>query len=202
MTSQGGTTPANRAPRPVSWRTLAAGAAWSVPVIAVGAAAPAMAASICGPLPAFAAPAWTITTSGSSVTGTGAASFGGGNFEQTHDASRGSTFVATASSSLAVVAGVVYTFVLSFRAYVTNTQPMRTYLDVGGSPLTGLPLVDTSLLAVNSGSTYHVSSRTAAYVATSTGTVAVAVRTSISTPVGGVTSGDDMLVHPLVLTCA
>lgn len=203
MTSQGGTTPAARPPRSVSRRTVATGAAWSVPVIAVGAAAPAMAASRCGPLAGFATPPWTLTTSGTSVAGTGAVTLSGGTFEQTLDAARGSTFVATVSTSLAVVAGVVYTFVLSFRAYVTNTQPMRTFLDVQGSPLTGAALVDTSSLAVNSGGSYHVSSRTASYVATSTGTVTVAVRTSISTPGNtSATSGDDMLIYPLVLSCA
>ncbi|QIM21530.1 hypothetical protein G7075_10955 [Phycicoccus sp. HDW14] len=155
------------------------------------------------PLAGFATPPWTLTTSGTSVAGTGAVTLSGGTFEQTLDAARGSTFVATVSTSLAVVAGVVYTFVLSFRAYVTNTQPMRTFLDVQGSPLTGAALVDTSSLAVNSGGSYHVSSRTASYVATSTGTVTVAVRTSISTPGNtSATSGDDMLVYPLVLSCA
>ncbi|MGG5257896.1 hypothetical protein [Phycicoccus avicenniae] len=160
-----------------------------------------MAASLCPVIPAFADPAWRLTTSGTSVSGSGAASFSGGTFEQTLDAARGTTFTATATTSVSVVTGTIYTFVLSYRAYVTNAQPMRTYLDVAGVPLTGLALVDTAVLSVNSGANHNVGSRTAVHVATTTGTVNLAVRTVVSTPSGGATAGDDMLVHPLVLTC-
>jgi hypothetical protein len=183
----------------VSRRTLAAGAAWSVPVIAVGAAAPAFAASLCPTIPAFsAANGWTLGTTG---TGAGSARFANGTYVVDTDAAMNSTYTATASRPLSVVAGVRYTFLLSFTAYVVNARPMTLTLAVNGVALSPSPLVDTSTLAVNNGSTTsHTSTRTATYVAPTSGTVTLALTDSITSTL--TTVGDDITVTSLAVSCA
>lgn len=172
-------------------------------MLAAGAAAPAFAASPCPTIPAFATPAWsTPTTSGSSVSGTGGYGFSGGNFSQSLDAARNSTFTVTSSTPIAVVAGTTYTFAIPFTAYVVNTRAMTTYLRINGVNIPGAPHVDTGILSPNGGSTTsYTGTNTASYVATSTGTVSLSVSFEITTPNSNTTAGDDMVVRPLTVTC-
>lgn len=200
MTSQDGTGPHDPAHRRVGRRAVAAGAAWSVPVIAVGAAAPALAASVCPPIPPFSqANGWSLTTTGAGQSGS--ARFQNGQFVVDTDAAAGSTYTATASYPIPVVAGVSYTFVLAFTAYVVNSRPMTTVLRVGGTTIGTNPLITTSGLAVNNGSTTnHTSTRTATYVAPATGTVQISLVDSITSTQN--TVGDDITVTSLTVGCS
>lgn len=176
------------------------GAAWSVPVIAVGAAAPAIAASLCPTIPSFSvANGWSLGTTGSGQAGS--ARFANGQFVVDTDAAANTTYTATASYPLQVVAGVQYTFVLAFTAYVVNARPMTTVLRVGGTTLTPNPLIATAGLAANNGSTTnHTSTRTATYVAPASGTILLSVVDSITST--ATTVGDDISVTSLSVACA
>ncbi len=174
-----------------SRRTVARGAAWSVPAIAVGAAAPALAASGCPTLPPFsAADGWVLTESG--PPSGGGAQFLDGTFFVQSDAHPDETYTATATHDLDVVAGQGYTFLYDWTAFTGNEHPMTSVLLVDDAPVAG-STVDTS----SSGPNGSVS---AAYVAPSTGTVRVAVQMSTSSPGGGV--GDDMTVEAITVDCS
>lgn len=199
MTSQGTTPSPEPDPHRVSRRALTAGAVWSVPVIAVGAAAPAYAASLCPVIPTFsAANGWLLTVVGLGTGGS--ARFSNGSFVVDTDALANTTYTATASRSIQVVAGVAYTFVLSFSAYVANARPMTLSLSVGGTTLTPNPLVDTGALRANNGSsTTHTNTQSASYVAPVTGLVTLALVDTITST--GTTVGDDITVSSLSVGC-
>jgi hypothetical protein len=186
----------------VSRRTVASGAVWAVPTIAVGAAAPAVAASACPTIPTFgAANGWSLSTTGAGVPGSGSARFSGGSFVCDTDAAALSTYTATASRGLPVLAGVQYTFLLSFTALVTNPRPMTLRLSIGGTALSPTPLVDTGALSPNGGSsTNHTGTRTASWVAPTDGTVTLALTVSISSTLL-TTAGDDITVTSLSVAC-
>lgn len=116
-------------------RTVAAGLAWAVPTIAVGAAAPAMAASTCPPL-STAAAAWTTTistpdcTAGVIPAAPASWTIAPGSFTLFTDSrcttpASSAARVTTRSSALSVVAGQSYTFTFV-------VQSAQGYMSVGG----------------------------------------------------------------------
>ncbi|WP_299443143.1 hypothetical protein [uncultured Phycicoccus sp.] len=184
--------PTPREPMRPSRRAVARGAAWSVPVIAVGAAAPAMAASPtpCPTLPAFSATdGWVISEAGTPTAGS--ARFASGTFVVDSDAQPLSSYSASASHSLDVVNGQSYTFQYSWTALTSNPNPMTSELLIDGTLVPG-SLVDTT----TSGPGGSVS---ATYVASATGTVTVAVR--MSTSDSSFESGDDITVGAITIDC-
>lgn len=173
-----------------SRRAIARGAAWSVPIIAVGAAAPAMAASGCPSLPAFSTTDWTLVQSGSAALG--GARFDAGTFVVDGDADFGSTYSATASRTLAVVEGLFYTFTYSYTAVTHNWNAMTSVLQIDGSTV-----ADSTIDTTTSGTSGSVS---ATYVAPATGNVTVAVRMSTSDAV--FEPGDDITVGAITVGCS
>ncbi len=184
--------PTPREPMRPSRRAVARGAAWSVPVIAVGAAAPAMASSPapCPTLPAFSATdGWVLETIG--TPDAGGARFASGTFEVDGDAAASSTYTASASHDLDVVSGQSYTFQYSWTALTTNPNPMTSELRVGGATVVG-----STINTATDGASGTVS---ATYVASATGTVAVQVRMSTTDSSGG--AGDDITVGAITIDC-
>lgn len=185
--------PPTREPMRPSRRAVARGAAWSVPVIAVGAAAPAMASSptACPSLPAFSTTdGWVLSETGTPAAG--GARFTAGTFEVDGDADFLSSYSASASHSLAVVSGESYTFQYSWTALTSNPNPMTSELRVDGATVTG-STIDTD----TDGASGTV---TATYVAPATASVTVEVRMQTSDTFGGL-PGDDITVGPISITC-
>lgn len=172
-------------------RSVARGAAWAVPVIAVGAAAPALAASpgACPSLPPFSeADGWTLDVTG---TGGGEASFVGEAFFMNTDPGVGQTVTATASHSLEVVSGRSYQFSYSYEAFTGWNTPMAQELLVDGL------LVPGSRFDTNSSG--DSGSRSVVWVSPATGTVTFSVRDSIT--YDGNVYGDDIAAYPITVTC-
>lgn len=171
-------------------RSIAKGAAWAVPVIAVGAATPAMAASpLCPSLPPFADEnGWSLETSGS---GGGESVFSFGTFASNVDPSQQGPYTATASHSLEVVLGQQYEFTYDYTAYTGWNTPMGQELLIDGGPVSG-SYFDTN-------SSGEGGTRTVLWVSPTTGTVTFSVRLSISWD--GNTYGDDITTYPITVTC-
>ena len=175
-----------------SRRTVARGAAWSVPAIAVGAAAPALAASGCPTLPPFsAADGWVLDRERPPVRWRRPV-------PRRHLLRAEATRTPTRRTpprrpTISMSSPVRATPSLyDWTAFTGNEHPMTSVLLVDDAPVAG-STVDTS----SSGPNGSVS---AAYVAPSTGTVRVAVQMSTSSPGGGV--GDDMTVEAITVDCS
>lgn len=177
-------------------RTLAKGAAWAIPVIAMGAQAPAMAASPVA-CPAIPTPSgWTTTTAGTSG-GSGTGSYGWTttapySFSEVRDAASGKTFTVTTTTSVAVMAGVTYTINTSVTFnYGSNnasiSKPQTCSLAMGGTTIfsytTGSSPLTTPYSAVPVSGTYK---------ATSTGMVALTFTFAVQAPGSG--GNDDVTV--------
>lgn len=178
------------APHRPGRRGIARGAAWAVPIIAVGAAAPATAASSsCPSLPPFAEETgWTLETRGG---GAGEALFSGGTFFANTDPHPSAPFTATASHSLDVVLGRTYEFSYAYTAYTGWSTPMSQQLLVDGMSVPG------SGFDTNSSGESGI--RSVLWVAWTTGTVTFSVQTSIAWD--GNVYGDDITAYPVTVTC-
>lgn len=177
-------------------RTVVLSAAWAVPVVSFATAAPALAASGPAPLiPPLSASTWTLTTSGA-VKKDGVA-FGtnatGSYVNVTTDPALSSTYTATISTTISVVAGVTYYFTWSYVAYANNPRPMTGTLSVDGAALAG------GITTATMSGTAVTGTVTQSYTATTTGTVTLAFVFSISaTATTG--TGDDILVYTPTVT--
>lgn len=181
----------SRDPARPTRRTVARGAAWSMPVIAVGAAAPVMAASptACPTLPAFDAPTWEFAYLGNPSSGGYLRD--NGNFTVNGNPQLGATNQAWARHGLDVVSGEIYTFQYSWTANTSDLNPMTSELRIDGATQPG-STIDTSS-GLTSGTV------TTTYVAPATATVEVMVYNSATATLPGNT--DDITVAPITVLC-
>ena len=110
----------------ISRRTVVRGAAWSVPVIAVAAQAPAFAASVCAQVPLdgwtfVVAPANTLSTGG--VTGLITDATRGQMYLSEKDNTALAQVTITGTRSLVLVAGRAYTFTYTVRSRFAGGVP-------------------------------------------------------------------------------
>ncbi|MBF4549478.1 hypothetical protein [Pseudoclavibacter sp. VKM Ac-2888] len=211
--------PAETADASPSRRTIVAGAAWSIPVVAMAAAAPLAAASttVCPTLPALST--WTRQFPVSGTPGLGSAG--------TRNGSRGEELFVTAeaapdtgnlvirfSTTMNVVAGRTYNFNFSYGSNYGNLQQATSTraavrLDVGPAPTTlfngsSRALAGNTTIPNNPSTTYtNYGSSNPAYTATTTGSITVAyvfVMTATNTTTAART--DDIGITRPIITCS
>ena len=183
-----------------SRRAVARGAAWSVPVISVVAAAPAFAASPCNcpefyfagfPASGTAGNGWSLTASSVSPGG-GTDQFNGGAFVTVADPPANQARAVTASRSICVSTGSTYRFTYSWTAYTANPRPMTSVLQINGVTIAG-SIIDTATSSTSG-------TRDVTWVSNTTGNVNLAfVHTTISSSASNV--GDDITVRNIAGTC-
>ncbi|PPF94244.1 hypothetical protein C5E13_18460 [Pseudoclavibacter sp. RFBI4] len=202
-----------------SRRTIVASAAWSIPVVAMAAAAPVAAASttVCPTLPALST--WTRQFPVSGTPGLGSAG--------TRNGARGEELYVTAeaapntgnlvirfSTTMNVVAGTTYNFNFSYGSNYGNfNQATSTRaavrLDVGPNPTTifngsSRALAGNTTLPNNTGNPYtNYGNSNPSFTATTTGSITVAyvfVMTP-TTPTGTVRTDDIAITRPII-TCS
>lgn len=180
--------PSRDAARPTR-RAVARSAVWSVPVIAVGAAAPALAASPTGAptLPGYTAEGWEFAYVGSPTSG--GYTLDNATFNVTGNPLLGATNTAWARHPLDVVAGETYTFQYSWTANTSDPNPMTSELRIDGATQLD-STIDTS-----SGQTSGTV--TTMYVAAATTTVSVMVYNSVTATLPG--NADDISVGPITV---
>ncbi len=177
----------------VGRRTLVQATAWTVPVIAAGAAAPATAASACGAVPApSAANGWTVTKTNISTNG-GTDGFGNNGYVVVQDpGSTAAASVVVQSPTQTFTAGRSYRFTYNYTSYSQNPRKLVLSFQVGGVTQSA-GTVDTSTTNGGSGT------RTVTYAPTTTATSAVVLRFDFATGTG--TTGDDITVTNFASTC-
>lgn len=118
----------------VTRRTVVRGAAWSVPVVAIAAQAPAFAASVCGQVP-YTQPGWVFVSPASGAVrpntgGNGLVTTGGieryrselDNNSSASESVATNNMTVTATRTLTLVAGRVYTFSFSILSNYGNNN--------------------------------------------------------------------------------
>lgn len=202
----------------LSRRTVVKGAAWSVPVIAVSAAAPAMAASVapCPTIPDFGSFVWAIPASGQlnpSTGHTGPATVNGVSAAESildGKTSAGPATV-TVTTTLSLVAGTSYT--LSFgvmgRFADGNGSPTTSQslaVSVGGSTIyraSTRPQSDPSIAVIPTGVNWGTSFMpvTVTFTATATGDIPLVFTFQLPGMPAGWGGSDDIRVSQPALLC-
>ena len=174
-------------------RTLIRAMVWTVPVVAVGAAAPAEAASACGAVAAPSAGAgWTVTKTNMSTSG-GTDGFSNNGYILVQDpASTAAASEVVQSPTQTFLAGRTYKFTYNFTTYSSNARKLTMSFQINGvAQATGA--IDTSTTNGGGGN------KTVTYTPTTTVTSAVVLRYDFVT--GNSTVGDDITISSFASTC-
>lgn len=179
--------------RPAGRRAVLRTAAWTAPVIAVGAVVPQAAASACGAVaPPSAAAGWTATKTNIGTAG-GTDGFANNGYVVVQDpASTAAASVVVQSPTQTFIAGRTYTFTYNFTTYSQNARKLTLSFQIGGVAQTS-GAIDTSTTNGGGGT------RTVTYTPTTTATSAVVLRFNFVA--GNSTVGDDITISNFAATC-
>lgn len=201
----------------VGRRTIVAGAAWTVPIVAAATVAPlATASPICPTLPPISTWARQVPVSGTIVAGSAGYRTGprGEELYVTAEGAPGTgNVVLRFSTTFNAVAGTTYNFNFSYGSNYGNLdQPTSTRaavrLDVGPAPTTlfngsSRPLAGNTTLPNNPNSTYtNYGSSNPAYTATTSGPITVAYVFVMTGTSATQFRTDDIAVTRPVITCS
>ena len=190
MTPRPARHPLVRARPTPSRRAIAHGAAWAVPVIAVGAAAPWSAASTaCASLPPFSTTEWGLVQYG--LIAADPASFEDGTFVDRTEPEPGSAVETVAGRTLEVTGGVLYVFSYRYTAVIANMVTMSQVVLIDGVEVPG------SAWDTSNGLTEGF--RSFSWVADSTHGASFEVLNKIVWNSGS--PGDDIITGPITVTC-
>ncbi len=188
-----------------SRRTVAAGAAWTLPAITFAQPAPAAACSLnCATLPTFTSTGWAVVQTGATVEGSGVSQFSGGNWNTSKDAALSTTYTAAATTKVGIrlLEGCTYTFTLPYRMVTWNVLPMTGAISIApteASLPTPTEIASTSTTTLSKPN-YLYGTATYQFTPSATGDYVVRLTNSI-TSTDSESQGDDILWYPLQVSC-